>query len=60
MSMVRSQKSTGGELGVAVGKAPYKVGDRTRKKVLIILARIHVVIHLNVPIKITGTLTVSI
>ena len=29
MSMVRSQKSIGGIVGVAVGNAPYKIGDRT-------------------------------
>jgi hypothetical protein len=27
--MVRSQKSIGGVLGVTVGNAPYKIGDRT-------------------------------
>lgn len=27
--MVRSQKIIGGIVGVAVGKAPYKIGDRT-------------------------------
>ena len=27
MSMVRSQKSIGGVVGVAVGSAPYKIGD---------------------------------
>ena len=27
--MVRSQKSIGGVVGVAVGNAPYKIGDRT-------------------------------
>ena len=29
MSMVSSQKSIGGVVGVAVGKALYKIGDRT-------------------------------
>ena len=28
--MVRSQKSIGGVVGVAVGNAPYKIGDRTK------------------------------
>ena len=27
--MVRSQKTIGGIVGVAVGNAPYKIGDRT-------------------------------
>lgn len=35
MSMVRSQKTTSGVLGITVGNTPYKISDRTEYHLLL-------------------------